>query len=141
MSQRQALDGIHQEYFPLDESTELGHFKRIRKVGDHLQVLICKYESESQTIEISDFASEVSLELSISNLAVIGVPRHVPSTKELTQLWGEEYWPITWKGNPNHQFLNSVEFDMSQETAMVNELLDSLHDDSLSSADYSVLGH
>lgn len=128
------------KYFPLDESSQLDHFKRIRKVGDHLQVLICKYESEEQTTQITELARNIDPDFVISGFKVIAVPKHVPSTKELTQQWSEGYWPITWKGNPNHQFLNSVTFDMAQEREMVNKLLESLCDGSLPSSKICHLG-
>ena len=60
------------------------------------------------------------------------VPQNAPPTKELTQQWSNGYWPITWKGNPNHQFLNSVEIDIEQEKQMINTLLDSLADAAVS---------
>lgn len=127
-------------FFPLDETSQLDHFKRIRKVEEHLQVFICKYESEDQTTEILELASKIDPDFIISNFKVISVPRHVPNTKELTQQWSEQYWPITWKGNPNHQFLNSVSFDMDQEKEMVNMLLDSVDNSTTSPPGYSVLG-
>ncbi|EMG45630.1 TAD3 tRNA-specific adenosine deaminase subunit TAD3 [Candida maltosa Xu316] len=115
------------KFFNIEETSSLGHFKRIRKAGDCLQVLLCLYESEDQSSDISQLTSQFSPELSLHNLSILEVPRNKPHTKELNQLWSDEYWPIAWKGNPNHQFLNSVRFDMNEERKMIDTLLESVH--------------
>ncbi|KAG5417537.1 TAD3 [Candida metapsilosis] len=101
-----------------DDDIRIKHLKRLNKVGDYIKVIICPYEGESDKLEITN-----NLEtLEYDKLEVVGVPRDQANTKETTLKWST-IWPLTWKGNPNHQFLNSVTFDMEQERQMVNELL------------------
>lgn len=121
-------------HFSLEDVTTpcLNHLKRIRKVDDHLEVIIYPYESDEQCASIMELSRKFPEEFSIDNLEVKEVPQNAPPTKELTQQWSNGYWPITWKGNPNHRFLNSVEIDIEQEKQMINTLLDSLADAAVS---------
>lgn len=101
-----------------DDEPRIKHLKRLTKIGDHIKAIICPYENESDRDEISALLKS----LDYDNLEVIEVPRNQANTKETTLKWSN-IWPLTWKGNPNHQFLNSVKFDMEQERTIVNELL------------------
>ena len=124
-------------FFSLEDvkTPYLNHLKRIRKVDNYLEVIVYPYESDQQYDSIMELSLNFSEEFSIDNLEVKEVPQNAPPTKELTQQWTNEYWPIIWKGNPNHQFLNSVEIDIQEEKQMINTLLDSLADAALSSRD------
>ena len=101
-----------------DDDIRIKHLKRLNKVGDYIKVIICPYEDESDKLEITNKLET----LEYDRLEVVGVPQDQANTKETTLKWST-IWPLTWKGNPNHQFLNSVTFDMEQERQMVNELL------------------
>ncbi|KAI5969992.1 TAD3 [Candida margitis] len=117
-----------------DDEPRIRHLKRLTKVGDHIKAIICPYEEESQRNEISN--SLRSLEY--DDLEVIKVPRDQASTRETTLKWSS-IWPLTWKGNPNHQFLNTVKFDMTQERQMVNELLSYLEQTNNSDSSVTVM--
>ncbi|CCG21087.1 Tad3 protein [Candida orthopsilosis Co 90-125] len=104
-----------------DDDFRIKHLKRLTKVGDHIKAIICSYELENERDEISNSLKS----LQYDNLEVIEVPRDQANTRETTLKWST-IWPLTWKGNPNHQFLNSVKFDIEQERHMVSELLSQL---------------
>ncbi|KAI5957996.1 TAD3 [Candida theae] len=104
-----------------EDDASIKHLKRLTKIGDYIKAIICPFESEHERTEISNTLGNLQYE----NLEVINVPRNQANTKETTLKWST-IWPLTWKGNPNHQFLNSVIFDIEQERQMVNELLNRL---------------
>lgn len=54
----------------------------------------------------------------------IQVPSNLPSTKEESLEWSALYWPISWKGNPNHQDLKNASFDIPKEKDMIEILLE-----------------
>ncbi|CAK7909355.1 tRNA-specific adenosine deaminase subunit Tad3p [[Candida] anglica] len=51
------------------------------------------------------------------------VPVGLPDTKELAQEWSAKYWPVSWKGNPNHQFLKTARFNVGHEQKIVDRLV------------------
>lgn len=54
----------------------------------------------------------------------IQVPSNLPSTKEESIEWSALYWPISWKGNPNHQDLKNASFDIPKEKDLIDTLLE-----------------
>ncbi|KAI5951478.1 TAD3 [Candida jiufengensis] len=113
-----ALDLLLKKYY--DDEVDLKHLKRFRKIGkDTLQGIICIFkDQDDQKRLVLDQLKEVELQ----KLEVIEVPKFPAFSKESIVKWSET-WPMLWKGNPNHQFLNSTTFDMEQERTMISNLL------------------
>ncbi|KAI3406799.2 TAD3 [Candida oxycetoniae] len=106
-----------------EETSSLKHLKRMMKVDKNIRSIICPYTSNLEKQSILESLVGVD----ILALEVVQVPQYAANTKETSIRWSQ-IWPITWKGNPNHQFLNTVKFDMSLEKQMISHLLDALAD-------------
>ncbi|CAK9435687.1 uncharacterized protein LODBEIA_P04140 [Lodderomyces beijingensis] len=121
--QTKSLITILKDKYDDEQNDTLKHLKRMTKEGSCIRALICPYTGEPQKQEI-----ERSLHsLDVVSIDVADVPARSASTKQTSLKWSQ-IWPMTWKGNPNHQFLNSslAAFDMEQERRMIQQLLDSL---------------
>lgn len=108
----------------------LVHVKRLQKVVENdVTVIRCIVSSESflpsrQDVlafiqEHIDNVSESSL-----NIGEVQVPIDLPPTKEIALEWSLRYWPISWKGNANHQFLMTVSYDIDAERTVVRQLIE-----------------
>ncbi|GAV55821.1 hypothetical protein ZYGR_0AY02140 [Zygosaccharomyces rouxii] len=99
-----------------NDPVPLMHVKRIKKKNAEkkiLCVLICSVELAREKSEVVSFLQQEVPDLKYSNLEnTQRVPRQAAPTKELAVEWSNEYWPLTWYGNPNDQILNDYVFDM-----------------------------
>lgn len=123
----QAIAGIIRDHLTDDDCVVLTHLKRFMKVGNNIRAVLCSFDYiNNRGVLFERLQRYTSQEWAIENIGLLEVPLYPPKTKELAKKWTEEYWPVAWKGNPNHQFLNSIEFDMHQEKEMIDKLLDQL---------------
>lgn len=127
---------------PYDDLS-LVHVKRFNKILKNntpelrqrpisiLQTIICSANLFNNEEEILALIKEQgNIELNNGDLKFYQrqIPKNPAETKEISQEWSSNYWPMAWKGNPNHQILKSNNFNISQERAMINKLLDFLRD-------------
>lgn len=111
------------------------HVKRFNKssvksngdVKTVLRTILCSKEYMPSKQDLTRLFTEHTYD-SNSDLAALDfyevlVPRTAPPTKDLANRWSIEYWPMAWKGNPNHQFLKSVSININNEKHMMRELI------------------
>lgn len=88
-----------------------------------LQTILCSKEFIETKTELQELFNEQTSDLNSLNFYEAQIPKSLPSTKELAQEWSAKYWPLSWKGNPNHQYLKSTRFNINHEKEMVSQLL------------------
>ncbi|CAI5757064.1 unnamed protein product [Candida verbasci] len=103
---------------------DLKHLKRLIKIDDKIRGLICP-GPESTKEEIKKLFKDAAFEY--HDLELVEVPAHGAKSIETTLKWAS-IWPLNWKGNPNHQMLNKLSFDIEYESKMVNKLLETLQE-------------
>lgn len=109
----------------------LNHLKRYRKITSDddqliIQGIVCTdlFQNDEESLhKFLDTHTNGSLKYKAYK---IEVPLTAPQTREISDKWGLLYWPMNWKGNPNHQFLNSVQFNIENEKVLINELIEQL---------------
>ncbi|EGW30981.1 uncharacterized protein SPAPADRAFT_62883 [Spathaspora passalidarum NRRL Y-27907] len=121
----QKIVALIRDHLTDPDPVSLTHIKRFMKVNECIRSILCslEYIDEGKLINL---IHEHCPGVEIRSVGLIEVPRYAPQTKDITQAWSSKYWPLAWKGNPNHQFLNTVEFDISREEEIVSTLLDEL---------------
>ncbi|KAK6460375.1 tRNA-specific adenosine-34 deaminase subunit [Scheffersomyces coipomensis] len=127
-SQTQLLAAAIRDHINSKDEVSLVHLKRFLKEEDEsgnvfLKAIICSTEYLTTRSEVENFLT-LHLHTTISDIYIIEVPKFPASTKEISDDWSEKYWPMSWKGNPNHQFLNSVNFNMKFEREIVSQLIE-----------------
>lgn len=124
---KKVLAVVNSHFSPVD-GEQLLHVKRFKKIvveGEvKLDMLLCSYSSFSREKIVEIFGYPID-----EDLRVVDVPVDSPSTRELALQWGSKYWPIAWKGNPNHQFLKKVDIDIEEVQKNINQLVESLNGD------------
>lgn len=119
-----------EEITPYDE-VSLVHVKRLKKLdpeektrGVVIRAILCSTEFLTSKAEVCAFMKEkdTMFDEEFSNIQRHELPRFLPPTKETALLWSTQYWPMSWKGNPNHQTLLTTEFDLDIERNMVLKL-------------------
>lgn len=116
------------------ETRDFTHLKRLQKIGTgkdfYLKGIMCGtalYPQKSDLLEyIREYADPDMREITSENIIKTEVPCNSPSTRELALEWSDLYWPISWKGNPNFQFLKETNFDITKEKQMIKNLLKEL---------------
>lgn len=106
------------------------HLKRFEKISTLekfpiLRALLCT-SSLLKKDELENLIQHFSNEkenLQVLKLFKTEVPRVSPSNKEIAHQWSSTYWPISWKGNPSHQMLKAVDFNIQEERTMIERLL------------------
>lgn len=110
------------------ENGSLLHIKRIKKESaaesrnPDLHILLCRTEEYETAEEIEQLLRDNSIPSPLL-LYTTQVPKHAPLTREQSLEWSSTYWPVAWKGNPNHQFLQTVQIDPEREKILVRRLL------------------
>ncbi|CAN3504118.1 tRNA-specific adenosine deaminase subunit Tad3p [Diutina catenulata] len=108
----------------LKEPRELGHLKRFCKGSEgRLRAVVCSEDLFETRDSLCAFINQEVPELDFSSPVLIEVPDIAPFTREICDEWSATYWPMVWKGNPNHQFLSGVRFDIEHEQALVKRLI------------------
>lgn len=117
---------------PQDEMP-LTHVKRLNKIEGQEKVVIRTILSSQQFLTTEE---EVSIFLKTNlaqdldfNIQTIDLPRYLPPTKDIALDWSKKYWPMAWRGSPNHQFLQTVNIDVTAEQKMVEKLIELSSDD------------
>jgi len=110
---------------------DLVHLKRFNKRTDDdgnvvIQAIVCTESFQPSDIDLRKFIDDHISEKIPYKVYKVEVPMNMPQTKEICNKWSELYWPLNWKGNPNHQFLNSLKFDIEYEKHMVTKLINEL---------------
>lgn len=126
---KKMVDVVEKKIKPLDLS-DYTHAKRFRKVAVEgtvvLQVLLCSatvMESKDELLEI--LRESFDTDLDAAKLFTHAIPDERPMTKEQALRWSEDYWPLSWKGNPNQQDLITARFDLEREQMIIDQLLSS----------------
>ncbi|CCF56095.1 hypothetical protein KAFR_0A06600 [Kazachstania africana CBS 2517] len=99
------------------DPVSLLHIKRVKKnvIGSNtsLMVALCSIQLFNSKDEVIRTLQEFNRDLVYENLTCEHqAPLQGPGTKEQAISWSEKYWPLIWRGNPNDQILNDMEFDM-----------------------------
>ncbi|EEQ41295.1 hypothetical protein CLUG_05423 [Clavispora lusitaniae ATCC 42720] len=110
---------------------DLNHIKRLRKRDNSgpvkIEAVICSTRFLPSKNSLLAYLTENSFdEINYESIHTISVPHALPLSKERAQIWSSKYWPISWKGNPNHQDLITAKFDINQEKQMIFTLLNSV---------------
>lgn len=138
-TQSKALITFIREFITPNETLPLVHVKRFNKVVENnpsekpiskLRTILCSSELFQNETEIINLLKEHGSDLDITsfNFYQKQIPRYPATTKEISQEWTSRYWPMSWKGNPNHQALKAANFNIPRERAMINKLLDALEE-------------
>lgn len=107
---------------------DLSHVKRFRKRENSqpivIDTIICSTEFMSSKILLLEFLKSCEPETfsTESIIETIRVPKYLPPTKEIAIDWSNRFWPMAWRGNPNHQALLTTKFDIPWERSVI-ELL------------------
>ncbi|SSD59005.1 related to tRNA-specific adenosine deaminase subunit TAD3 [Saccharomycodes ludwigii] len=111
------------EYCSADILSRMPHIKRIKKINKQdLLLLLCSLDFLPNILEFEEFLSKKNLHLAYnkprndcnSTLEYIDIPEIYPPSKDICSCWSEIYWPMTWRGNPNDQILNDMEYNMTE---------------------------
>ena len=138
-TQSKALITFIREFITPNETLPLVHVKRFNKVIENkpsekpipvLRTILCSSDLFQNETEIIDLLKEHGSDLDVTsfNFYQKQIPRYPATTREISQEWTTNYWPMSWKGNPNHQALKAANFNISRERAMINKLLDALEE-------------
>lgn len=124
---KKMLEFIEKQIKRVDAS-DFTHAKRFMKVtldaGVVLRVLLCSVEvlqSKEQVLELLRTHLDAGFES--ENVNKHEIPDEKPMTKDQALKWSSLYWPLSWKGNPNHQDLITSVFDLADEQRVVAELV------------------
>lgn len=117
---------------PFDE-VSLTHVKRFKKESDEqqgtfLRAILCSGDLYGTEGDLRELFREHCAGVDSQHLPIYktDIPKHGAPTAEISKDWSEKYWPMSWKGNPNHQVLLNADFDVAKERTMVNATLDEL---------------
>ncbi|KND98205.2 hypothetical protein QG37_04970 [Candidozyma auris] len=106
------------------------NLKRIRQVktprGKSLSILICSrfmFEKESDLISYMQKSYTKDLDFGCMNIRLTRVPINLPTTKDESHQWSDEFWPISWKGNPLHWELLHANLDLECEKRIIDQLV------------------
>ncbi|KAK6205225.1 tRNA-specific adenosine-34 deaminase subunit [Scheffersomyces amazonensis] len=126
-TQAQLLANVIRDHINSNDEVSLIHLKRFLKEERSdvtvLKAVLCSTTFlETEEAVMTFIAAHTNID--IKCLYTIEVPKYPARTKEISDLWSDTYWPMSWKGNPNHQFLNSVTFNMDFEKSIVNKLIE-----------------
>ncbi|CUM52858.1 uncharacterized protein AC631_02848 [Debaryomyces fabryi] len=138
-SQSKALITFIRQFITPNETLPLVHVKRFNKVTENkasdkpksiLRTILCSADLFQNEAEILNLLEEHGSDLDVKSFTFYQkqIPRYPATTKEISQEWTSNYWPMSWKGNPNHQALKAANFNISRERAMINKLLDALQE-------------
>lgn len=127
---------VRDQIAPMEKGSLL-HIKRIRKdtatetKSPDLHIILCQTDACENAEEVEQMLqdNDISLPLLIYKTAV---PKYAPLSREQSLVWSSTYWPVAWKGNPNHQFLQTVQIDPEREKTLVRRLLASYSKDTKS---------
>lgn len=124
-SQAQEYTKFIRQEVSLAENGSLNHVKRIKKDDGSGNLLILLFDTtfcETEE-EVRQYLEEYHV-LPPVEIIQVSVPSCHPLTREQSLEWSLVYWPMSWKGNPNHQYLSTVVFDPVHEQKMVTRLRD-----------------
>ncbi|OBA23197.1 hypothetical protein METBIDRAFT_29721 [Metschnikowia bicuspidata var. bicuspidata NRRL YB-4993] len=132
--QTQAVVRFIEQHMDPADTAALAHVKRFRKHAGPgpgaalILAVLCpvhRYPAKSQLVELLQAHFDDAFPASCVYAGA--VPLELPPTKELSARWSSDIWPLSWKGNPNHQDLITARFDVAEETALVARLLREAH--------------
>lgn len=113
------------------EQESLHHLKRFRKkqLADKVLIdaIVCKEGYLRAETILSLFKGYAGLSVESESLQLLQLPKEIPLVKEIAQKWSSHFWPMAWKGNPNHQALLASNFDITQEIAIVEKLASTIN--------------
>lgn len=123
---------------PLDE-VSLFHIKRFKKVEIEnggakvvvIRCILCSTQLMNTRQDLIDYIeTEFNSPVVIENLNIqcVEVPKELPRTKEIAIDWSYKYWPMAWKGNPNHQFLLTVQLNIDLERKIIQTIINLARD-------------
>ncbi|KAM9911673.1 hypothetical protein OXX69_003292 [Metschnikowia pulcherrima] len=124
---------IEKHMKPVDE-TDFVHVKRFRKNTNaetgavSISAILCPATTFTHSELLSSLHTHFDPGFAGANLHVSQIPAELPPTKELSVKWSTEIWPLSWKGNPNHQDLITAYFDVDEESTLIKRLLAHVHE-------------
>ncbi|KAL6946529.1 hypothetical protein ACO0RG_000682 [Hanseniaspora osmophila] len=113
------------ENIPSNELDGLQNVKKIKVENGALKFIPCSTDTIQTKEKLQELIAEHTKAdandyLLLDQLALI--PKTSPPTKEIALEWGKSYWPLTWRGNPNDQVLNDMEYDMVKINKYLKEI-------------------
>ncbi|KAG7193842.1 tRNA-specific adenosine deaminase subunit tad3 [Scheffersomyces spartinae] len=110
--------------FPHDKFPSIKRFQKLSSDHTKLRAVICPTDYKSQE-DINADLTALFKSSALFTLEELDIPCALPKSKEMAIKWSDKFWPMAWKGNPNHQFLKSLNLDPQMERQMITQLLDS----------------
>lgn len=124
---KRMLEFIEKQIKRVDAS-DFTHAKRFMKVTMNneviLRVLLCSVgvlKSKDEVLEL--LRMHLDADFNGDNVNKHKIPDEKPMTKDQALSWSSMYWPLSWKGNPNHQDLITANIDLDDEQKVIAELL------------------
>lgn len=113
---------------PLDFS-DYTHIKRFKKLTingvTYITAVLCSTHTVKDIVFVLDLLrSEFDANFQTNHLRKQEIPDELPPTKELALRWSDKYWPLSWKGNPNHQELVRARFNIEDEHRIIALLIE-----------------
>lgn len=111
--------------------TDLNHIKRLRKREGvspvMIEAIVCSTSLVASKELLISFLHEHSFDqINPDTFHILSIPGELPLSKERANIWSREFWPVSWRGNPNHQDLITASFDILQERFIINTLMNSV---------------
>lgn len=114
------------------EQERLHHIKRFKKQEEGSNTLIVTVLCTATYLGFQDLLAlledDTRVAIESDSLRILRVPKELPLTKEIAQVWSQLIWPMAWKGNPNHQALLTSDLDLEQERRIIETLIDNIND-------------
>lgn len=108
---------------------EFKNIKRFRKANDQesklVEAIFCSKTYQQSKQELLSFLQSFpdgGTPLVENKISLRLIPILIPKTKEIALKWSNEFWPISWKGNPDHQDLLSANFELTKEEDAIKRL-------------------
>lgn len=106
------------------EQDKLNHLKRFQKRDEGCATIIDAVLCTTSYVDHKEISALLINTFPDNDVIprVSNVPRELPLMKEVALSWSEKYWPMAWKGNPNHQALLTADLDIMEERYIVEKL-------------------
>ncbi|ODV76678.1 uncharacterized protein CANTADRAFT_27710, partial [Suhomyces tanzawaensis NRRL Y-17324] len=112
-----------------EEEKSLIHIKRFHKINSSdtstmiLRIVLCTEKFLKTEEEVTKFFTKHRKHDFDFKIRDMLIPSVAPRSKKMSELWSNKYWPMSWKGDPNHQFLLLAQFDIQFERNQISRLI------------------
>lgn len=110
------------------DPTDLNHIKRLKKREEVspvvIEAIICsKCLAPTKELLVTFLQRHSFDQINSETFHILRIPSELPQSKECAQIWSKQFWPVAWRGNPNHQDLITSCFDIARERQIIGTLL------------------